>query len=641
MIKKNLCFLFLAILILLPCNAYSIDMKYKFRYPPTYQLSPGYNMTTLKGSERVLEYYEGDDSLVFKGIVEVYPLPHRFHLEAFTLTDDDYYLDTGYAYKDLLLTRLVSIGIVHKLNHYDFSLPDVSTSYRYDERNPGDKYEDETSKTEFTLRLKMPNYPLHLYTRYFNYHKEGTIQQRNAIGYFGDITKTSQSREIDSDTGELTIGTNGHFGPVEVQYSHREKRFRPGGDRSLKDLYPASSTRPADRYPHNLMPELKSSSDFIRIHTSYTGRIVGALTLGNTRALNHYSGAKRRSFYSGVQLSYLPMHSLGFFLRWHYSDRDNDVGKEAVLRGDSNTLLYPLRQSIDRKTGSLTLNIRYRPLKGINIIGGYTITSIKRSDTDEWPVLNKNTTRQKYSLKVYGRIVKGLKFRSEYIFTRTKNPAYNATPERMHEVKLNTTYTPVEWLTGTIVYYFRKIRNPDLLFYNAITDEMLEEGSMQGTIHNLIALLTFTPLERTSFTVGAGFYRNRQTQALAFGRFAGDGTSNAGPPLVEKNVPYKDRSYQYLLSINHSFNDMLNIGCDLRYVISKGAARTEYSQTSYIRDLTKLDQRETGADINITYRIFNGVSFETTLSYSRFEDRIESDNTGRAYKAVMMVKKRW
>lgn len=634
-------FIVMVTVILLPLSVYATDLEYKSEYPPTYQLSAGYNFIILKGGKRVLEYSEPDDSITFKGMVETYPLPHRFHLEIYTLTDDNYYLDTGYAYRDILLSRLVSIGMVHNHRHHDFSLPSVSSTLSYDERNPGDKYYEETSKTEFTLRLKVPNYPFHVSTRYFNYHKEGTIQQRFAIGYFNNLTKTSQSRDIDFDTKELTVGTNGHFGPLEIEYKHREKNFIPGADDTLRDSYPDNSLRPADRFPHNLMPELKSSSDFIKIHTSYTGRIVGSLTLGNSRALNHFSGAKRESFYSGIQFSYLPLHELGFFIRWHYVDRDNTVDDVSTLRGDSYILTYPLRQSIDRKTNSISFNIRYRPLKAISILGGYTLTSIKRSDTDDWPRLGQDTTRQRFSLKVYGRFLKRLKFRTEYIFTDTKNPVYNSAPEKSHVIKLNTTYTPTAWLTGTIVYYFKKYSNDNLVYYEYSSDERLESGERDGTVHNLLALLTFTPDEKTSISIGTGFFRNRIKQSLVFTRFQGDGTFDIGVPFIEDGVPYKDESIQYLFSIAHKLNDRLDIGYDMRYVLSKGKLITGTQKTSGIGDFSELNQKETGIDIRATYVVFNGASLETKLSYSEFKDRIESDNSGRAYRALIMVTKKW
>ncbi|NOY65568.1 MAG: MtrB/PioB family outer membrane beta-barrel protein, partial [Nitrospirae bacterium] len=507
----NRCSLFIVLVaaILLPLHVYGLELGYKSEYPPTYQLSAGYNFIDLKGAKRVLEYSEPDDSITFKGIAETYPLPHRFHLEVFSLSDDNYYLDTGYAYRDILLSRLVSIGMVHNHRHYDFSFPSASPEFHYDERNKGDEYEVKTSKTEFTLRLKVPNYPFHVFTRYFNYHKEGTEQQRFAIGYFEDLTKTSQSRDIDFDTKELTMGTNGHFGPLEIEYTHREKNFLPGGDDTLKDTYPATTLRPADTFPHNVIPELRSSSDFIKIHTSYTGRIVGSLTLGNSRALNHFSGAKREGFYSGIQLSYLPMHDLGFFIRWHYVAHDNNVDDTATLRGDNYALTYSLRQPIDRKTHSISFNIRYRPSKAISILGGYTLTSIERSDADAWPRLDQNTTKQSFSLKVYGRLLKRLKFRTEYIFTNTRNPVYNSAPEKSHVIRLNTTYAPTAWLTGTVVYYFKKYSNDNLQYYEYYADERLERGERDGTVHNLLALLTFIPQEKTTISIGTGFYRNR------------------------------------------------------------------------------------------------------------------------------------
>jgi hypothetical protein len=72
---------------------------------------------------------------------------------------------------------------------------------------------------------------------------------------------------------------NSHLGYVEAEVSHTEKRFDVGGDNVLKYNYAAAPGREAGVYLHNFVPELKSSTNTLKLHTNYTGQIVAAATL--------------------------------------------------------------------------------------------------------------------------------------------------------------------------------------------------------------------------------------------------------------------------------------------------------------------------------------------------------------------------
>ena len=611
-------------------------------YSPRYSLGIGYSWSKLDGSQRVIEYQSGIKSPALMTGIEVYPLPHRFYLDFLTYEKDDLYLDTGYAYREILLSRLIMRELIHNLDHY--RLPDSNpdeVKRKYDDRNAGETYQADTRISDFFLRLKTPNYPFHLYTRYFRYDKEGEIQQRFLIGTFNDMTVTSQGRQIDFRTEELIIGSNGHFGPVEIEYSHGEKKFIPNGNTVLADPYPATSVRPEDVYPHNQIPETRTSSDYIKVHSSYTGRITASASVGSVRQSNQDSSVKRDMILGAGQLSYIPMDELSFFLRFSYRNTDEDAPATTVLKGLSNELTYEVRPALDVRRREVSLDIRARPVRGINLAGSYSVSRKDRSDTEEWLLANRDTTVNTLTLKVYGTLLKGVKFRTRYKYSDLKNPVYNTEPDQSHELNLYTSYSPFPGVLTVLTYNLKKERRDNLRFIDNATDITLESGQRDNTTHNLFGLLMFTPGEKTSLTLGCGYYRNNLSQSLMYSTFSGDGSSNPGDPVTENGIPYNDESTSYSINITHQINDRTDISADLGQTHSKGKFRTSNSLSEDIASFSMLKVTETALSIRSSYAIINGFGIETILGLRDYNDRIDDYNDGKFYQAILILTKRW
>ena len=67
--------------------------------------------------------------------------------------------------------------------------------------------------------------------------REGSVQQRFLRELTGGLAKVSQSRDIDWNTKEDRVGANSHLGPLEVDFSHTEKKFEAIEDKVLSDTY--------------------------------------------------------------------------------------------------------------------------------------------------------------------------------------------------------------------------------------------------------------------------------------------------------------------------------------------------------------------------------------------------------------------
>ena len=225
------------------------------------RIGVGYRWMTQKGNPIAGEYDFIKSSATGALDMEYDPLPHRFVLESYFLNHKDYFGEMDYAYKDVVLFNGYARDMFHNLNHYNLGPASTTPNLSFTDKDPGAEYGIENQLRRAFIRFKTPDFPFHLYAEVITVDREGTIQQRFLNGSSG-LDIVSQSRDIDWNTQQVRVGANSHLGPVEVDYSHMEKKFQVIAN---NELFDAS--------PHNLTPDLKSSSDTVKIHTSYSGRL--------------------------------------------------------------------------------------------------------------------------------------------------------------------------------------------------------------------------------------------------------------------------------------------------------------------------------------------------------------------------------
>ncbi len=613
------------------------DVTLDQQYPPRYSLGTGYAWADIDGAATAAPYRTGTGSPVFKAEAEVYPRRHRFHLEFSTEEKDDFYLDTGYAYRDVILSRLILREVVHNLDHYRFPDGDPAPERRYSDRDPSGTYKTDTMIQDFFLRLKTPVYPLHVYGRYFRHESEGEVQQRFLIGDFNDMSVTSTGRDTDLTTEELLIGTNGHFGFIEVDYSHGEKSFAAGGEKVLEDPYPPTAGRPGDTYPHNLEAETRSSADFVKVHSAYTGRVTASATLGRIRQANEYSRARREIVTGTGQFSYIAAERLSFFLRLHYREVDEEAPAFTVLRGLDNELTYGVRRPLDLRQREAVLDVRTVPLRGLRLTGTYSVTTKERLHRDEWPLLDKDTTARTLSLRLNGVFLKGLAVRTLCRYRTFENPVYNTEPDTSREISIHATYSPLPWLWTILAYGLSDDSRDRLRF----SDPASEGGRRDRTTHNVLGMVTVAPGRGTSLTVGGGYYRNNLEQTLRYSTFAGDGSLDPGPPLTTEGEPYSDETVLYFIGLKHRIDDRTGISVDLAHTLSRGKFETSGPLTEDIGSFTALKATETALSLKGSYEALRDLDIETLLGLTDYNDMIEDYRDGTLYRLVLFIVKRW
>ncbi len=181
----------------------------------------GYRWVSSEDSLKAAEYIYPHSSVTFGLNLLSAPLPYRYHVNAEFFSKHDFYSDVGFAYKDLVLFRDILVGVHHNLDHYKLSVcrraPRTSSTMT---RNPADDYNIDFVSNLMSLRLKAPDFPFHTFLNHRHIEQDGRIQQRFLLGYFDQLNKVSESRDIDWKSNAVKLGANSHLGPVEIEYAY-------------------------------------------------------------------------------------------------------------------------------------------------------------------------------------------------------------------------------------------------------------------------------------------------------------------------------------------------------------------------------------------------------------------------------------
>jgi len=618
---------------------------------PGIYLSGGYRSVSVSGSERAVEYEYLHDSLSLAGELRVFSFPHRVHLDVDIENVKDYFGDVSYAYKDIVLFRGINRTLFHNLDNINLiDLDPTTSSPGVDVRDGDEKYGVQTGMNSVFLRLKTPDFPFHVYLDGSLITKDGTQQQRSLLGsgYFNDIVRTSQKRNIDWQTKALVIGANTHFGPIEIDIAHGEKRFDVYGDKVMYDIYgPAgflpNIIRPGGIFPHNLIPELKGSSNTLKIHTSYTGSLVASATLSKTDRENRDSGAKAEYFIGAGEVVWMPMPRLTFFLKYRHKETDIDNPDFATITdisNPSNTITSRVRPSISSIADTLSGIVRYRPIRGLTLRAEYSYENVKRENADEWK-LPESTTRNIASLSADMRIVRSLNLKARYTHKEIDTPAYNIEPDRSDEGKISLSWIPLPKINALVSYSIAKEKRNDLHFPDS--DENAVEGAKNRDVKRdkLLGSITFLISKDLSLTTSYAYIRNKTKQDIVF-------LSETLTSLTDPLVPHKDTAHNYSLDLNYLPGNNISLNAGVSHTISSGTfypSSSDLLEPVSIASFSEVKIRETVYSLNGEYRLKNGIALGMHYKYSKISDVIgnphDDINDGTAHILLLTISKRW
>ena len=628
---------------------------------PELSLSGGYRYVHANGSDRVDEYEYLHNSWMFGGELRAFSFPHRFHLEIDFKNRKDYFGDAGYAYEDIFIFRGINRTLYHNLDNISLiDLDPATPSPGVDVRDEGETYGVKTSISNAFLRLKAPTYPFHVYFEGMQVRKDGEQQQRDltGAGYFNNIVRTSQERNVETKSNALTVGTNGHFGPIEIDYSHSEKRFSVEGDTVLYDTFtpagfsavplppPQGVTRNGGIYPHNLIPQLKSSTDTIKLHTSYTGALVAATTFTWMDKHNEESGAKGTYFVGSGNVSWMASRDLAFFFKYRYAESHMDTPDSVEYADVCSPSLNAagnyqciIREAISKRVGTASILARYRLTSGVIVKGEYAHTTVDREAADQW-YMPPSSQQNAVTLSTDIRLSKQLKTSLKFVHKDNKNPATNVEPDRANEGHVSVTWTPAPWISTLASYRIVKEHRDRLqfLFENETVDSPDERENRR---ERFLASVSIFPIKKLTATVSFFYLHDKQQEDLAY--------SDPTPELLFDGGVANKTTVQ-------------NVSLDLRYLLSKhvsmhaGVSNTDSSGKFRpddpnllipvsIASFSEIKMRETIYSVGGDFDLAGGFIFGTQYKYARLKDRADNPyddiQNGEAHIVMLSLTKRW
>ncbi len=142
---------------------------------------------TRVGAQKATEFYATKSSLSGGFLVKTAPLPNRLHMEFDYYSDNDWFGDFRQSYKDYVQIRLLPRRFVHNLDNltvFDFNPANRNFTAPATYNTNGNDVEIKDAQVDnyglkididqYRLRLKTPNFPLHVYT-------EGEVVRRSGL----------------------------------------------------------------------------------------------------------------------------------------------------------------------------------------------------------------------------------------------------------------------------------------------------------------------------------------------------------------------------------------------------------------------------------------------------------------------------
>jgi outer membrane receptor protein involved in Fe transport len=606
------------------------------------KFSLGYRDINQSGNTKAGEYEYLKSSAIGALDMEWDPLPHRFLLESYYLNNKDYFGEADYAFKDIVIFNGYTRGVFHNLDHYVLGPDDPTTpSPSFTDMNPGALYSVENTMRRAYIRFKTPDFPFHLYADVWTVDREGTIQQIFLRGFTGGLNIVSQSRDIDWNTQEIRVGANSHLGPVEVDYSHMEKTFQSLADSVLYDTYPIPGSNPV---PHNLTPNLESSSDTVKIHTSYSGRLVATGTYTNGERKNDYSGARAQYWNAGGDVTYMPITSVMFVLKYRHYDLDFSNPSTVINVTPTALVAVNVRDSIASSRDVLSATVRYRATDRLTLRGEYVNENIDRTTGTQGatlppPPVNApafwdvpaNTTKNTAKIALAYRIMNKLNFRADYSYMKVDNPAYDTDPNKAQTARASLTWSPSTWV-NTLLSYSTVHETRDEL------DAPLAGGSRDATRNQGLASVTFVVGSRASITASYAYFLNKVDQTITFE----DGT---GAFSLEPGVPYQDVANVGSLALTYAPVDRVNLTASASRSYTRGnfslMGTSTVTNVGGIAELSNMKVVDSVYAAGIEMQLGKSLGSEIRYQYRKYEDQIDSSQDGTENSLLATLSMKW
>jgi len=605
--------------------------QYQLGTPFEGDIRLGYRWNMTSGNPMAGEYEYQHSSPAGSAVIEYDPLPTRMLLETYVLNSKDYFAEFDYAYKDIIMLNMLSRSMFHNLDHY--SIGQSTTGMTVTDLNPADVYGASNAMNRAQIRFKAPDFPFHIYLEARSQEKHGTMQQR-FMNSFTAGDKMSRSRDIDYETQGAKVTVNSHLQWLEAEYSHDTQKFKDTRDKYLTD------TGGATTYAHNLVPDLESTTDTFKVHTSHTGRIAAAVTYSTGDRKNNDSGAKSDFTNSAGDLSWIPTKDVTLAVKYrHYEVDANNPGAvtdTVTTAGLPVSTTYLVRNAISYQKDIMTGLVRYRATKDLTLRAELGYENLKRDvstdplSPDYWALddkVNRTMARLGATYRLTNRII----LRGDISHQSTNVPANsvdNTYPETSDQARLTATWTPKPWfnmlLSGATVREERSGLNAPF------TDKWTNERD------RLLGSFTFLVGKTTSVTPSYSFFQNKHTGPIAY-------TDPSSAITAETGVPYADTAHVAALTLSHALADAIIFTADVSKSWSRGSWQNSgvIAGSNGIADLTTIKTVDTIAGADLEIRVSKNLGYDLRYQIRRIDDKLDDTQDGTNQTILATLSWKW
>lgn len=613
----------IALLVLLapPVGAQEKGGLYQLGTPFEGDIALGYRWNMTSGNPMAGEYQYQHSSVAGSALIEYDPLPNRFLLESYYENSKDYFAEMDYSYGDIVMMTVMTRSLFHNTDHY--SIGESTTGMTVTDFDPADEYGTSNAMNRAQVRFKTPDFPFHIYLEAKSQEKHGSYQQR-FMNSFTAGDKMSRTREIDWETEEAKVTVNSHLSWVEVEYSHATKQFADTKGKSMTDTG-------AITYTHNLLPDLESSTDAIKVHTSHTGRIAAAATYASGERENKDSGAKSTFTNAAGDFSWIPTKDLTLSVKYrHYSvDADNadTVTSESLL----GMTTYGVKNAISYQKDIMTGLVRYRATKDLTLRGEFGYEDLQREWGAATWTLDEKVSRTTARLGATYRLTNRIMLRGDISRQSATVPADsvdNTYPETSDQARATVTWTPKSWFTMLLSGGTLREERADLAA--PFTDKRTAERN------RFLSSFTFLAGKSTTITPSYSFFQNKQNGPIAY-------TDISSAITAETGVPYADVSHVIALAASHAMSDSLIFTLEATRSWSRGSWQSSgvVAGSSGIADLTNIRTEDTTASADLNIRVTKYLGYELRYQIRDLDDKLDDAQDGTNQIALAALTLKW
>lgn len=595
------------------------------------QIAPGYRFLHVTGNgNRAAEYTFLRSGFAGSALFSSIGPELKINLDGSYLNENDYLGDLLFDYRGRYRMQLRTEALFHNLDHETLFTPFSlwGLNYTPSETSPGERYGLRVEQDLVKLRLMPWEYPFHLNLGFWRMTRDGT---RQLIYDFIDTlpntdTVRSISREVKRETLEGTAGFDVHLGYVDLCYSFNIRDFANHAD------------NPRDSQEHNVDPDSRLLSHTIKLHTSLTGGLVGALSythstrenINELKDVTLSTRPKNRLQNLAGQIVYTP----GMWFSVAAGFRHQEIDADNVTVVSSQYPLIIAKPPIDTQKEVARVTLSLRPHSLLTLKGEYKGEFIHRDNTEHWPYLPEHTDIHRGSLTLLGRLKNGFRSKVRYEYATVSNPAYANFYTDRHDGQLLFTYTSKNRWGVAANYRITQERNDEYSPASVSSSPIL---TRDREVNNASATAWISPTDKVTLTGTYGFLRSRADQEVLF-------TSNA---TSRTSTNFTSQAQLYSVGLSYRCTDRFDLALLFQQVHSFAVFDPDYAQisatddTANIREQSQSRTIETSASARAGYFFTRDFNCSLEYGYKRYNEKNSQLFDGTVQTVTLMLTRKW